>query len=385
MIKNIAYIVNMCCFICLLAGCGGSAGKFVVRGVVTGAENQMIYFENVGLQAVTLLDSAKLNGSGKFEFKKNSPEYPEYYRLRMNDQFINIAVDSTEEIDIQADYKVFATSYLVDGSTTCAAMREITLAQLDANQAIHRAKKDYDAHLISDTLYRIQTAEAIENYKEIARNYIYTKPMSPEAYFALFQQIDGLLFFDPYDKNDSRAYGAVATSFNHLYPESPRAKHLYNLALQSLKVIRNQRNTALENVDVKEVDYLDIELPDIHGTNIKLSESAKGKVVVLAFTAYQTDWSDELNALLYKADSAYSNRNFGIYQVSLDSDVHLWKNEASSLPWTCVRDPQTVYSQAAAVYNVKQLPALFLLNSKGILVKRIDNLDMLIQDIGKEF
>ena len=44
--------------------------------------------------------------------------------------------------------------------------------------------------------------------------------MSAAAYFALFQQIDGLLFFDLYDKNDSKAYGAVATSFDHYYPES---------------------------------------------------------------------------------------------------------------------------------------------------------------------
>ena len=119
--------------------------------------------------------------------------------------------------------------------------------------------------------------------------------MSAAAYFALFQQIDGLLFFDLYDKNDSKAYGAVATSFDHYYPESPRAKHLYNLALQSIKVIRSQRPMDLDKVEKKEVSFLDIELPDVHGENTKLSSVATGKVVLINFTAYMSEWSPALN------------------------------------------------------------------------------------------
>ena len=101
---------------------------------------------------------------------------------------------------------------------------------------------------MADSVYSRQVLEAAEAYKDVARKYIYSAPMSAAAYFALFQQIDGLLFFDLYDKNDSKAYGAVATSFDHYYPESPRAKHLYNLALQSIKVIRSQRPMDLDKV-----------------------------------------------------------------------------------------------------------------------------------------
>jgi peroxiredoxin len=354
-----------------------------VKGVVTGVDNQMIYLENVGLGSVEPVDSTKLNGSGEFTFKVKSPQYPDFYRLRMNGQFINFAVDSTETISFEADYKTFETSYQVEGSESCSAIKNITLAQLDANQAIHRIRKDYESDMISDSLYRAQTMDAIETYRNIARNCIYSKPMSTESYFALFQQIDGLLFFDPYDKTDSRAYGAVATSYNHLYPESPRAKHLYNLTLQALKVLRSQRSVDWSNIETKEIDFFDVELPNIRGEKIKLSEVAKDKVVVLNFMACQAEWSPELNALLQRVDSAYRDRGVEIFQISLDSDVHLWKNTVSNLRWTCVRDPQTVYSQAAAMYNVKQLPAFFLLNRKGILVKRIENLDNLMQDVGQ--
>ena len=104
--------------------------------------------------------------------------------------------------------------------------------------------------------------------------------MSTAAYYALFQQVDGLLFFNPYDKANSRSFGAVATSYNHFYPESPRAKHLYNLALQSLKVIRSQQALDLNQIEKREIDMLDIELPDLRGIGVKLSEMAKDKMTI---------------------------------------------------------------------------------------------------------
>ena len=77
----------------------------------------------------------------------------------------------------------------------------------------------------------------------------------------------------------------------------------------------------------------------------------------------------------------YHDKGLEIYQISLDSDLHFWKNAASNLPWTCVRDPQSVYSQTAALYNVKQLPAIFILDRKGNLVKRVDDVKKLEADI----
>ena len=67
--------------------------------------------------------------------------------------------------------------------------------------------------------------------------------------------------------------------------------------------------------------------------------------------------------------------------MTKDSDLHFWKNAASNLPWACVRDPQSVYSQTAALYNVKQLPAIFILDRKGNLVKRVDDVKKLEADI----
>lgn len=371
-------VLGLCMF--FLSACNNSS-DFTVKGVVAGADGQLMYLENVGISNVVTLDSIKLAPGGKFKFTEKRPEYPDFYRLRLNNQLINFAVDSTETISFVADAGTFATSYSVEGSENSKAIKAITLAQLDANQAISRLRKEYEDKMISDTTYRMKVLAAADAYKEVARKYIYSAPMSTAAYFALFQQIDGLLFFDLYDRKDVKAYGAVATSYNHTYPESPRSKHLYNLTLQSMKVLRAQRPVDYSNVETKEISFLDIELPDVRGEVVKLSTVAPGKVVLINFTAYQTEWSPALNMALGELYTKYHDQGLEIYQVSLDSDFHFWRNGASNLPWVTVHDPQSVYSQVAGLYNVKQLPALFILDCKGNLVKRVEDVKKLEADV----
>lgn len=371
-------VLGLCMF--FLSACNNSS-DFTVKGVVAGADGQLMYLENVGISNVVTLDSIKLAPGGKFKFTEKRPEYPDFYRLRLNNQLINFAVDSTETISFVADAGTFATSYSVEGSENSKAIKAITLAQLDANQAISRLRKEYEDKMISDTTYRMKVLAAADAYKEVARKYIYSAPMSTAAYFALFQQIDGLLFFDLYDRKDVKAYGAVATSYNHTYPESPRSKHLYNLTLQSMKVLRAQRPVDYSNVETKEISFLDIELPDVRGEVVKLSTVAPGKVVLINFTAYQTEWSPALNMALGELYTKYHDQGLEIYQVSLDSDFHFWRNGTSNLPWVTVHDPQSVYSQVAGLYNVKQLPALFILDRKGNLVKRVEDVKKLEADV----
>lgn len=364
----------------LMTACGDSS-EFTVKGVVSGADKQMLYLENIGVSSVVLIDSVKLTQTGKFKFIQPKPEYPEFYRLRLNNQLINLAVDSTEVISFIADAGTFATSYSVEGSENSKAIKNITLAQLDANVEIGKLRKEHEANVIEDSVYREKVLEAAEAYKQVARKYIYSAPMSTAAYFALFQQVEGLLFFDLYDKNDSKAYSAVATSYDHNYPGSARSKHLYNLALQSIKIIRSQRKIDFDEIETKEVDFIDIELPDLKGENVKLTSIAAGSPVLVNFTAYQTEWSPSLNMVLGELHEKYASKGLKIYQISLDTDIHFWMNVVTKLPWTCVRDPQSVYSQTAALYNVKQLPALFVLDKKGNLVKRIDDIKTLESDV----
>ncbi|MDR1116248.1 MAG: AhpC/TSA family protein [Tannerella sp.] len=380
--KFICRFLTVCCLCIIISGCG-KPDKFTVKGIVAGATGQTLYLENTGLSTVTPIDSFKLKPDGKFLFKQKRPEYPDFYRLKLKNQTIPIhfSIDSTETVTFIADAHSFATSYTVEGSENSKAIKEITLAQMDANQEIHKLRDSYGMNLIPDTTYQESALKAIKSYKDIALKYIFGAPASPTAYFALFQQIDGLWFFDLYDRTDSKAYGAVATSYKAYYPESPRSKQLESLALQSLRVTRGERRSGLNLEDAKEVNFIDIDLPNINNSKIKLSDIVQGKAVLVVFTAYQTDWSPAFNIKLNELYNKYKERGFDIYQVSLDSDMHFWKNVVSNIPWTSVRDPQSVYSSIAAIYNVRQLPALFLINKKGEMSKRIESIEAIENDI----
>lgn len=377
-----SFLLTALSLTCLLLTACGDSSDFTAKGVISGGDKQMLYLENVGISSVTLLDSMRLSHTGKFKFISPKPEYPEFYRLRLNNQLINFSVDSTETISFVADAGTFATSYSVEGSENSKAIKNITLAQLDANQEISKFRKEFESNQLADSVYRGKIIASAEAYKEVARKYIYAAPMSTAAYFALFQQVDGLLFFDLYDKDDSKAYSAVATSYDHYYPESARSKHLYNLALQSIKIIRSQRAQANPvDIETKEVSFIDIELPNLKGEIVKLTSVANNSPVLVNFTAYQTEWSPALNMTLGELHEKYQEKGLKIYQISLDTDSHLWMNIASRLPWVTVRDPQSVYSPTAAIYNVKQLPALFILDRKGNLVKRVEDIKTLEADL----
>ena len=134
----------LCVMLLLFTACKKNS-DFTVEGVVSGADGQMMYLENVGVSTVELMDSVKLTAAGKFSFTKPRPAFPDFYRLRLNNQLINFSVDSTETISFVADAGTFATSYSVEGSENCKAIKNITLAQLDANQAIHRLRKESES------------------------------------------------------------------------------------------------------------------------------------------------------------------------------------------------------------------------------------------------
>ena len=75
---------------------------FTVEGTIDGAKDSTIYLYNRSMTGILLLDSAKLGSDGKFRFKQEAPEGPDLYVLRIYNQFINLAIDSTETISIKA-------------------------------------------------------------------------------------------------------------------------------------------------------------------------------------------------------------------------------------------------------------------------------------------
>ena len=108
-----------------------SNNKFNVEGQIANAGDSVLYFENVGLEGIQVLDSVKLGGDGNFAFSGDPTEAPEFYRLRIADQIINVSIDSTETVQIKAEYPGMAANYTISGSDNCEKIRELTMKQMD--------------------------------------------------------------------------------------------------------------------------------------------------------------------------------------------------------------------------------------------------------------
>ncbi len=92
----------------MLSSCNGGDNKFRIQGTITGAVGKTLFLEHQGLTAIEPIDSVVLDERGKYKMGGEAPEYPEFYRLRLEKQVIPFSVDSIETITINSDAQSFA-------------------------------------------------------------------------------------------------------------------------------------------------------------------------------------------------------------------------------------------------------------------------------------
>lgn len=344
---------------------------FNVEGEIAGAEDKTLYIEHTSINGVLKMDSVKLDSKGNFHFAEARPDAPDFYRIRIEDKVINFVVDSTETVTINSDYTGFTFNYAITGSESNVRIKELSLLQAELQNKVNDLNKSgMPVGLAQDSLAKLVSA-----YKDnVKRNYIYKEPEKASSYFALFQQLNGIMIFDPFtNRDDVKCFAAVATSLNHNYPHADRSRNLYNMVIKGMKNTRAPQQKAVEIPDglVKETSIIDIPLKDIKGETKHLTDY-KGKVVLIDFTAYATPNSGTRTLALRELYSKYASQGLVIYQVSLDTDEHFWKTACDNLPWVCVRDPQGPYSTYAKVYGITALPTAFLVNKNNELVLRLD-------------
>ncbi len=366
-----------------IASCNNN--KFTVEGQIAGAKDSVLYFENVGLEGINVLDSVKLNDNGDFSFSQDATTAPEFYRLRIADQIINVSIDSTETVQVKGQYPGMASNYTISGSENCEKIRELALKQIDL-QAKAIALQSNTELGIAKANDSIQSM--INAYKEeVKRNYIYKEPYKAYAYFALFQAIGNYLIFNPRaNKEDIKAFAAVATSWDTYYPHAERGQNLHNIAIEGMK---NQRIVEAQNADiqieaskVQEAGVLDIALLDNKG-NMRHLTDLKGQVVLLDFHVFALKDSPARIIQLRELYNKYHAQGLEIYQVSLDSDEHFWKQQTAALPWISVRDEDGAGSQRLALYNIQAVPDFFIIDRGNNLVKRASQIADLEAEIKK--
>ncbi|MBQ2209638.1 MAG: AhpC/TSA family protein [Prevotella sp.] len=366
-----------------MASC--SKNKFHVEGQINNAKDSVLYFENIGLSGYDVLDSVKLGDDGSFSFSGEAQEAPEFYRLRISDQIISLAIDSTETVTVKGQWPQMASQYEVSGSDECQTIKELALKQMDLQQRAILVSRNQGLTVdqVNDSILSM-----IRSYKdEVKRKYIFPAPNKSSAYFALFQTLGNMLLFNPQtDKDDIKVFAAVATSWDTYWPEAERGRNLHNIAIEGMKNVRineAQANRTIDASKVQETGLIDIALRDNKGQMRHLTD-LKGKVVLLDFHVFATNDSPARILLLRELYNKYHGQGLEIYQVSLDADEHFWKQQTAALPWISVREDKGISSSMLAVYNVQAVPEFFLIDRGNNLIGRsqtIKDLDQAIKSL----
>ena len=182
--KHICKAAAMMLAAVAIASC--SDKKFTVKGQISNAKDSVLYFENVGLEGVNMLDSVKLDDSGDFSFSQEATSAPEFYRLRIADQIINVSIDSTETVKIKGDYPDMATNYTVSGSDNCEKIRELAFKQINLQNRAIAIQQDSSltVETANDSILKL-----LADYKnDVKFNYIFKEPFKAYSYFALYDR-----------------------------------------------------------------------------------------------------------------------------------------------------------------------------------------------------
>ena len=359
--------------------------KFHVNGTIANAADSTLYLENMSLNGPVAVDSVKLSADGTFAFEGKAPTAPEFYRLRIAGQIINVAIDSTETVSFKAEYPGMASNYEVSGSDDCSRIKQLTLMQMQLQQQVNAiaANPGLGADAVNDSIGRV-----IDAYKtRVKTEYIFKAPMKASSYFALFQTLysggQPVLIFNPRSsEQDVKVFAAVATSWDTFYPDEERGTNLHNIAIEGMKDVRILKNKqAQAYVDASKVNtsgIIDFTLTDNKGAQRPLS-SLKGHVVLLDFHLFANENSLQRIMMLRELYNKYHAAGLEIYQVSVDADEHFWKTQTAALPWISTRVDDNS-QQVLQLYNVQQVPTFFLLDRNCNVVKR----DAQIKDIDAE-
>lgn len=368
----------------LLWACGPK-NNVEFKGEIKDAKDITVVLEKLHVEKTEFVDSVKLDEDGKFSFSAMSVT-PEFYVLKLsNGETITLAAYPDEVLEISGTAKDFTENYWVDGSDASLNIKVLNFKLDRSNKELtalrEKLKTTTDKKEIEDI--NAQITNVFLEQKKFVRDFIIKNATSLASYMALYQKFDG--DFTLNENSDIYFFKVVASSLKALYPDSEYTKSIMaNLAnLQKKLASANLRSL----IDRMGSDLPEVALPDAKGNERKLS-SLKGKYVLLDFTILSDKNSLTNNNKLKKVYNKFRSKGFTVYQVSLDKNKHAWEQalKAHNTQWVNVWDKNNARSMVAKTWNVKQLPANYLISpNKEIVGKDLwgDRLEDRLKDLMK--
>lgn len=356
------------CFLSIIIAaamlCSCTSSKVRISGKFLGLNAQTVYLEQMSVSGQTIIDSVALASDGTYAFSVNGvPSTPTLYNVVYNNERIPLLVSGGEDVTVGSLGSVLK-NYTVSGSAESELLREFNNEYIAGAMALTRTMNEY-AH--AEESARAEIAQSYNAlYRDVKRKqitFIITNKSSIAAIYALYQRLEGERYLVNAD-SDIIYFRTVADAVAESYPESPLLLSLRN------DVARMEAQASLLQ-SIEERNYPDIEADDMYGNKVRLS-SLEGNVVLVDFWSAELGNSNALNADLKEIYSKYEDKGFRIYQVSADTSKAAWIRavQEQRLPWTSVCDFKGNASPILGLYNVRRLPANYLIDRDGTIIGR---------------
>jgi peroxiredoxin len=320
---------------------------FVLTGKITGFADKYIYLAHAAA-GVSIVDSSLVK-DGAFSFKPLKLKEPMQVFLHSKDRHLQ-KVFYAENVPMKVSGDAAALDKVV--ITGAKSQEDFTALEDDVNanrqkvialwQQSENLKKESDSlKKESDRLYKYEW--------EIRKQFVLAHPKSIVSLQELMNWTS--------DAN----YKEARTIYEGLDPSIKKNEKAKEIELR----LANLEKVALGN------QASDFTQKDITGKNVNLA-SYKGNYVLLEFWASWCGPCRAENPNLRAAYEKYKNKGFNVLAVSLDDDAGKWKKavEKDDLPWAQVSDLKGWTNVAAIQYGVRAIPANFLIDPQGKIVKR---------------
>ena len=373
--KKLNYIFSLL-VVLIISSCGTSTEEdntttpagHIISGTIDGAEGNMIrlmVFED-GKEA--MIDSAKITG-GKFELKTRTKELREYIVFLESEMPVILFLDeNAKDVTLNGSMPGFGSNYTVSGSEYSTGIKnyltfleQFYAAETELMNELNTVNPA-DSNAIKPLMASLDSISAIQ--RDYAVEHIMKDTASPVSWLLLRELIpaSGLLGFD---STDLGYFYMVSNGMKDRYPNSEYTTYI-DMDIESI----NSQLAAMRNPVTTSGKAPEIVLNDYNGKPIALS-SLRGKVVLVDFWASWCGPCRQENPNVVRLYEQYKDKGFTVYSVSLDDNRDKWMKaiDADNLSWpNHVSDLKGWSSDAAIAYNVRSIPATFLLDKEGNII-----------------
>jgi thiol-disulfide isomerase/thioredoxin len=348
----------------LFAACAGGGGRAIELSV-EGAGGKTAYFDRFENNQPYHVDSVTLDGSGKGTLRVKALPL-DFYRIVVDQEQLIVALDSAEELSIEAKAGALATPTSISGSVHSEALHGF-YGEIRA----YETKRDSIRTLISADPSNSGAVNALNalntGFYDRCKAFTQEHSSSPAALAAVnmlnMQQEMALFKQVRDDMRKTMPRSGYFAQFRDQVDRMEQQEVALKMQEEEMKRLSNLLPLGGDAPEIRQ------QTPD--GGTFALSE-LRGKYVLIDFWASWCRPCRMENPNVKRVYDKYARKGFEILGVSLDRDHGAWVKaiQDDGLPWKHVSDLGFWNNAAAQEYGVSSIPYTVLVDRDGKILQK---------------